>query len=367
MSTWEEYPNDYRLEVVNKIKRATRAGDCVALLGLSGAGKSNVIGFLANRISNESHPMLLIDCNRLIQRTPDALFRLMRRAIEPTDTTAPPDEFDALDRAMAQYLTVHPRLTLLFDRFDTFAANHSLDIIAGPLRALRDSYKFKLTYVISLRHDISHTSAKSHNELAELFYANTLWLGALSNEDARWNIKRYAERRGEVWQEDIAAKIMALSQNYPSMLKAVAEAYIAGATLDNSIAQHPAVKQRVTEFWDDNPSEHEINLSGLAMHTLLLGETKKGKNSSLGFDTSQLTAKEAALLAYFQAHPNQLCPKDDIIQAVWTEDKVFTIGIRDDSLAQLVRRLREKIEPEPSSPKYIQTIPGRGYKFIDLA
>jgi two-component system KDP operon response regulator KdpE len=58
-----------------------------------------------------------------------------------------------------------------------------------------------------------------------------------------------------------------------------------------------------------------------------------------------------------------VCEKDDLIQAVWPEDKIFEQGIRDDSLAQLVRRLRKKIEPDPASPRRIHTIPGRGYRF----
>ena len=51
------------------------------------------------------------------------------------------------------------------------------------------------------------------------------------------------------------------------------------------------------------------------------------------------------------------------MRAVWPEDFIFEQGVRDDSLAQLVRRLRIKIEPDPSQPKYIQTVPGRGYIF----
>jgi len=42
---------------------------------------------------------------------------------------------------------------------------------------------------------------------------------------------------------------------------------------------------------------------------------------------------------------------------------VLQRGIRDDSLAQLVRRLREKIEPDAAAPKHILTVPGRGYRF----
>ena len=58
-----------------------------------------------------------------------------------------------------------------------------------------------------------------------------------------------------------------------------------------------------------------------------------------------------------------MCEKDDLIRAVWPEDALYERGIRDDSLAQVVRRLREKIEADPSAPQYIQTVPGRGYRF----
>ena len=68
-------------------------------------------------------------------------------------------------------------------------------------------------------------------------------------------------------------------------------------------------------------------------------------------------------MAYFLEHAGEVCEKDDLIQAVWPEDKIFEQGIRDDSLAQLVRRLRKKIEPDPAAPRRIQTIPGRGYRF----
>jgi DNA-binding winged helix-turn-helix (wHTH) protein len=70
------------------------------------------------------------------------------------------------------------------------------------------------------------------------------------------------------------------------------------------------------------------------------------------------------LLKYLQAHPNQVCEKDELMRAVWPEVKVYDEGLQDDSLAQLVRRLRRKIEPDPSNPVHIFNVTGRGYRFV---
>jgi hypothetical protein len=194
--------------------------------------------------------------------------------------------------------------------------------------------------------------------LAELFYAHTLWLGPLSESDARWNVHRYAQRKNLDWGEEIADKMIEISWGYPSLLRAVCEAYALGVNLDlESLVDHPAVQRRVSEFWVDQPSEQALRDSGLAGQPLLMFG-----RASEGFDHTQLTAKEHLLLEYLQSHAGEVCEKDALIQAVWPEDEIYERGIRDDSLAQLVRRLRVKIEPDPSNPQFIHTIPGRGYR-----
>jgi DNA-binding winged helix-turn-helix (wHTH) protein len=60
---------------------------------------------------------------------------------------------------------------------------------------------------------------------------------------------------------------------------------------------------------------------------------------------------------------SDLCKKDDLVQAIWPEEIIFEKGVRDESLAQLVRRLRVKIEADAAEPEYIHTVPGRGYLY----
>jgi len=81
-------------------------------------------------------------------------------------------------------------------------------------------------------------------------------------------------------------------------------------------------------------------------------------------DTARLTTLENLLFGYLRTHPGKVCEKDELIRAVWPEDKVYEVGVRDDSLAQLVRRLRVKIEPDPDRPRLILSIPGRGYRYL---
>ncbi|MDI6694586.1 MAG: response regulator transcription factor [Anaerolineales bacterium] len=69
-----------------------------------------------------------------------------------------------------------------------------------------------------------------------------------------------------------------------------------------------------------------------------------------------LTALECRLLEYMMLHAGHILTIQELIDHIWGPG-----GGSRDMLRQLVRRLRSKIEPDPSSPVFIETIPGRGY------
>jgi hypothetical protein len=277
--------------------------------------------------------------------------------INPAETASAGDSgdtFPALERAVAQRLHAQPgKLGLLIDRYDALSMQEQ-QLCAAPLRALRDSYKYDLAYVLATRRPLD-----TEDELAELFYAHTLWLGPLSPSDAWWSVGTYALRRGLGWDENTFSRLIELSWGYPSLLRACCEARAAGASLDlEAMRSHPAVQRRVQEFWASQPSAEGIHRSGLRGHPLL-----RDGPTAVDAASPDLTASEHHLLAYFQAHPGEVCEKDALIAAVWPEDRV-TGGLRDDSLAQLVRRLRQKIETDAANPRHILTIPGRGYRYL---
>jgi len=72
-----------------------------------------------------------------------------------------------------------------------------------------------------------------------------------------------------------------------------------------------------------------------------------------------LTATEFELLHFLASHPRQVFTRDQLLDRVWG-----TEFIADESTVTVhVRRLREKIERDPSHPEYVLTVWGVGYKF----
>ena len=74
----------------------------------------------------------------------------------------------------------------------------------------------------------------------------------------------------------------------------------------------------------------------------------------------ELTAKEVGLMASFIRNPNQILSKETLFLNVWGEDFYGA----DNTLMVHIRRLREKIEDNPSDPSYILTVKGLGYRFV---
>ncbi|MEK6475610.1 response regulator transcription factor [Bacillus safensis] len=74
----------------------------------------------------------------------------------------------------------------------------------------------------------------------------------------------------------------------------------------------------------------------------------------------ELTPKELLLMTYFLQHPNRIISKETLYQTVWGEDFFGS----DNTVMVHIRRLREKIENSPSTPEFLITVKGLGYKFV---
>lgn len=80
---------------------------------------------------------------------------------------------------------------------------------------------------------------------------------------------------------------------------------------------------------------------------------------TLDKDEKVLTAKEFDLLLLLARHPRQVFTRQQLLENVWGLSEY----IDPSTVTVHVRRLREKIEKDPSNPKHIITVWGIGYKF----
>jgi DNA-binding response OmpR family regulator len=74
----------------------------------------------------------------------------------------------------------------------------------------------------------------------------------------------------------------------------------------------------------------------------------------------RLTAKEFDLLWFLASHPRRVFGRDQLMSGVWGYEAALDTG----TITVHVRRLREKIEDDPSRPVHLQTVWGVGYRVV---
>jgi DNA-binding response OmpR family regulator len=76
-------------------------------------------------------------------------------------------------------------------------------------------------------------------------------------------------------------------------------------------------------------------------------------------EPATLTAREFDLLHHLASSPGRVYTRDQLMELVWG----YTFSADTSTVTVHVRRLREKVEPDPARPRYLQTVWGVGYKF----
>ncbi len=115
------------------------------------------------------------------------------------------------------------------------------------------------------------------------------------------------------------------------------------------VARVDAVLRRI----DSSPDlEEPIVFDDLELDPVARRVTVRG-------DEVALTVREYELLAHFMRHPGQVFSRDQLMESVWQ----YSFYTDTSTVTVHVRRLRTKIEQEPSEPRWLQTVWGVGYRF----
>lgn len=105
-----------------------------------------------------------------------------------------------------------------------------------------------------------------------------------------------------------------------------------------------------------------LRRSGKRQSVLLLGDvtvdTVKGSVTRNGSDL-YLSALEYRLLLVFLNHRGQILSRARLLEELWDSAGVY---VEDNTLTVYIKRLREKIEPDPREPRWIRTVRGMGYR-----
>lgn len=116
-----------------------------------------------------------------------------------------------------------------------------------------------------------------------------------------------------------------------------------------------AVLKRVYRV-KDRDTEKEVIILGDCQVNLGSGVVRREQSET----ETTLTAKEYAIIEKLAANRGRIVTIDALCEAVWQEGNYGY----ENTLIVHIRRLREKIETDPSHPKYLLTVRGLGYKLI---
>jgi DNA-binding response OmpR family regulator len=101
------------------------------------------------------------------------------------------------------------------------------------------------------------------------------------------------------------------------------------------------------------PRDHAIDLGDLRIDAAAREVTKAGRRLTL-------TAREFDLLWFLARHPRHVFSRSQLMSRVWGYEAALDTG----TVTVHVRRLREKIEDDPSRPTRIETVWGVGYRLV---
>ena len=117
-----------------------------------------------------------------------------------------------------------------------------------------------------------------------------------------------------------------------------------------------AIVRRTQQYAAPTPAVQQIQTvaqrGNFTLHFDSQNVLKNGKEISL-------SSKEFALLCFFMENPDTLLTKQEIFSKIWKSESPD-----DNSILVYIKRLRDKIEDNPSRPVHLLTVWGKGYKFI---
>lgn len=299
-------------------------------------------------------------------------------------------------------------LVLLIDEFDEFYRELDERTLVN-MRALRDRYGDRLSYVMATVRALPRLRGRMiEGEFAELFSRSTHRMSQLSQDEA---IQLLTELDAADLTQQQQERCYQLAGGHPGLLIACA---LALATVEaeggqpelKRIVQAPQPAAECLKMWTQLTEEEQTTFGNLvlqpeaslptphlerleALGLLQAGEVfspifehfvhRRMRSPGVrevgiyvdhdsgdvwvdGIRIPVLTDLEFRLMELLEERLDKLTDKYTIVTEVWGEE--YLEDVDDARVEKLISRLRSKIEPDPSEPRYLITRRGRGYKLL---
>jgi hypothetical protein len=316
------------------------------------------------------------------------------------------------------------KVIFLFDEFDEPFVGLDSRVFLN-LRALRDRHSAQLAYVTATDQPLAIPEAAPHvSEFCELFAPRIWFLAPLTRSDVERMVRSYMEAYEAEFSQADMDFIFQWAGGHPPLVDCVCN--LLDAALDNArglrpsehwelhqnVARHlsndEGIKQECTKLWDGCTPEEQAELIALCRtpqqpanqqvlaHLIrrylvmrveghyqifcrLLQEYIRRKTVTLPSVPTRLwvdvesgdvlvdqkpvetlTSLEYRLMLLLFYNVDKIVDRYQLVTEVWGEE--YLEEVEDARIEKLISRLRQKIEPDPSNPRFLVTVRSRGYR-----
>ncbi|MDM8527974.1 helix-turn-helix domain-containing protein [Anaerolineales bacterium HSG24] len=304
------YPFTYRARELRVLATWIKAQESGLLIGLGGAGKSDLLGLLTYHpeIMRQYLPeelkvaLVYVDLNNLSNYQSVTFYRVILRSLYEAQSQLTHIEPMILDRIEQLYRKVESskdsflcqsalreflficqqkeiRLVFMLDPFEQFFQKAPIQVLDN-LRGIRDAFKANVSYIVGVRQEVAYLRASTDlGELYEILDMHTCWLGAFEEDDTRYVIEQLETKLAHTFIPEHRDKLVDLTGGYPALIKTVGWWIFEQLptppdpeTWLDSLMKVTPVMHRLQELWDGLTKEQQ--------HTLMMLQTVSAEKSS---------------------------------------------------------------------------------------
>jgi hypothetical protein len=318
----------------------------------------------------------------------------------------------------------HHKVILLFDEFDEPFTQLDSRVFLN-LRALRDRHSAKLAYVTATAQPLTVPEATPHvAEFCELFAPRTWFLAPLTRTDVERTVRGYMDAYEAEFAPADMDFIFQWAGGHPPLVESVCANL--DAALDNARGLRPSehwelhqnvarqlsnderIKEECAKLWQSctpeeqaelivlcrspqQPTNQQVLANLVRRHLVMRVEgryqifcrllqeyirrktvTQPSAPTRLWVDVESgdvlvdrkpvetLTSLEYRLMLLLFYNVDKIVDRYQLVTEVWGEE--YLDEVEDARIEKLISRLRQKIEPDPSNPRFLVTIRSRGYR-----